>query len=73
MNYFIGNIRDEDRTKFQPVIVPKGLQQQVMSLNHESAFDGHLGQRRQKLEYSSPSFGQDYARISLGSTVFMTE
>ena len=28
------------------LVVPKGLQQQVMSVNHESAFSGHLGVKK---------------------------
>ena len=35
-----------------------------MSVNHESAFSRNQGQRRQKLEYSQTSFGQDWARTS---------
>ena len=49
---------------FNQLVVPKELRRQVMSVNHESAFSGHLGQRRQKSEYSRTSFGQDYARTS---------
>ena len=53
---------------FNQLVVPKELRRQVMSVNHESAFSGHLqGQRRQKSEYSRTSFGQDYARTSSGS------
>ena len=28
------------------LVVPKGLRQQVMSVNHESAFSGHLGVKK---------------------------
>ena len=52
---------------FNQLVVPKELRRQVMSVNHESAFSLHLGQRRQKSEYSRTSFGQDYARTSSGS------
>ena len=41
------------------VVAPKGLRQQVMSVNHESVFGGQPGERRQKLAYSRTSFGQD--------------
>ena len=47
------------------LVVPKGLRQQVMSVNHKSAFNGHLGAKKQKLEYFQTSFDQDYARTSL--------
>ena len=56
--------RDEDGKKFKP----KRFQQQVMSVNHESEFSGHLGAKKQ-LEYFQTSFGQDYARMSLDSAV----
>ena len=51
------------------LVVPKGLQRQVMSVNHESVFGGHLRARRQKFEYSRTSFGQDYVWTSLGFAV----
>ena len=47
------------------LVVPKGLQQQVMSVNHESEFSVCL----QKLEYSQTSCGQDCARTSLDCDV----
>ena len=31
---------------FYQLVVPKGLQRQVMSVNHESAFRGHLGAKK---------------------------
>ena len=40
MDYFIRNIK---RRSSNQLVVPKGLRQQVMSVNHESAFSGHLG------------------------------
>ena len=52
------------------LVVPKGLQQQVMTVNHESAFSGHLGAKKmqrskEELEYSRTSSSQDYATVSL--------
>ena len=47
----------------------KGIRQQVISVNHESAFSGHLGAKKQKLEYSKTSFDQDYTRTSLDSAI----
>ena len=54
---------------FIQLVIPKELRRQVMSVNHESAFSGHLGQRKQKSEYSRTSFGQDYVRTSSGFVV----
>ena len=59
--------RGKDGTKFNQLVVNKGLRQQVMSVDQESAFSGPLGAK--KLEYSRTTFGQDYARTSLDSDV----
>ena len=32
--------------KFKPVVVPKGLRQQVMSVNYKSVFSGLLGAKK---------------------------
>ena len=54
---------------FNQLVVPKELRRQVMSVNHESAISGHLGQSRQKSEYSQTSFGQRYSRTSSGFAI----
>ena len=50
------------------LVVSKWLRQQVMSVNHESAFSGHLGAKMTEVRiYTRTSFGQDYARMTLDS------
>ena len=51
---------------FNQLILPKGLQQQVMSVNHDSAFSGHPRAKKTEVKCSRTSSGQDYARTSLG-------
>ena len=45
------------------LVVPKGLRQQVMSMNHESAFSGHLGAKKTEvrilLNFFWPGLRQD--------------
>ena len=50
------------------LVIPKELRRQVMSVNHESAFSGHLGAKKTEVN-SRTSFGQDYARTSSGFVV----
>ena len=51
------------------LVVPKGLRQQVMFVNHESAFSGHLGAKKTEVRILRTSLGQGYARTSLDSAV----
>ena len=63
MDYFIGNIK---KTSNQ-LVVPKGLRQQVMFVNHESAFSGHLGAKKTEvgihLNFFWPGRCQDVIRF----------
>ena len=49
------------------LVVPKGLQQQVMSVNHESAFSGHLGVKKTEVRtlpnFFWPGLHQDVIRF----------
>ena len=49
------------------LVVPKGLRQQVMSMNHESAFRGHLGAKKTEVRIISnfflPGLRQDVIRF----------
>ena len=49
------------------LVIPKGLQQHMMSVNHESAFSGHLGAKKTEVRILPNFFGQDYGRASLDS------
>ena len=51
------------------LLVPKGLRQQVMSVNHESEFSGHLGAKKTEVRLLPNFFGQKYARTSLDSAI----
>ena len=51
------------------LVVPKGLRQQVMSLNHKSAFSGHPGATKTEVRILPNFFDQNYANMSLGSAV----
>ena len=51
------------------LVAPKGLRQQVMSVNHKSGFSGHLGAKKTEVRILRTSFGQDYTRTSLDSAV----
>ena len=46
------------------LVVPKGLRQQVMSVNHESAFIGHLGAKKTEVKtlpnFFWPGMRQDF-------------
>ena len=47
MDYFIKRHQETKTGKSSnQLVVPKGLRQQVMSVNHESAFSGHLGAKK---------------------------
>ena len=50
------------------LVVPKGPQQRVMSVNNESVFSGHLGAKITEVRIL-PNFSQDYARMLLDSAV----
>ena len=54
---------------FNQLVVPKELRRQVMSVNHESAFSGHLGAKKTEVRILPTSFGQDYARTSSGFVI----
>ena len=49
------------------LVVPKGLRQQVLSVNHESAFSGHLGAKKTEvrilLNFFWPGLCQDIIRF----------
>ena len=49
------------------LVVPKGLRQQVMSVNHESAFSGHLGAKKTEVRmlpnFFWPGLRQDVIRF----------
>ena len=52
------------------LVVPKGIRQPAMSVNHEPAFSGHLGAQETEVRIEvRTSFGQDYARTLLDSAV----
>ena len=44
------------RRSSNQLVVPKGLRQQVMSVNHESAFSGHLGAKKTEVRILPNSF-----------------
>ena len=46
------------RRSFNQLVVPKGLRRQVMSVNHESAFSGHLGAKKTEVRMLSNFFWQ---------------
>ena len=68
MDYFIGNIkrRKQRRRSSNQLVVPKGLRQQVMSMNHES-FSGHLGAKKTEVtilpNFFWPGLYQDVIRF----------
>ena len=49
------------------LVVPKGLRQHVMSMNHKSAFSGHLGAKKTEVRilpnFFSPGLRQDVIRF----------
>ena len=54
---------------FNQLVVPKELRRQVMSVNHESAFSGHLDAKKTEVRtlpnFFWPGLRQDVIRISL--------
>ena len=69
MDYFIGNIkrRKQRRRSSNQLVVPKGLRPEVMSMNHESAFSGHLGAKKTEVtilpNFFWPGLYQDVIRF----------
>ena len=55
------------------LVMPKNLQRQVMSVNHESAFSGHLGAKKTEvrilLNFFWPGLSQDIIRFDLSCDV----
>ena len=55
------------RRSSKQLVVAKGLQQQVMSVNHESAFSGHLGMKKTEVRilpnFYWPGLRQDVIRF----------
>ena len=51
---------------FNQLVIPKEISRQVTSVNHESAFSGHLGAKKTEVRILPNFFGQDYARTSSG-------
>ena len=50
-------------------VIPKGFQQQVMSVNHESVFSAHLRAKKTECRILPNFFCPDYARTSLDSAI----
>ena len=65
MDHFIGNIKAG--RSLNQLVVPKGIRQQVMSVNHELAFSGHLGAKKTEVRilpnFFWPGLHQDVIRI----------
>ena len=59
--------RDKDGTKFKPVSGSQGASTKVMSVNHESAFSGHLGAKKTEVRilpnFFWPGLCQDVIRF----------
>ena len=63
--------RNHQETKMRrsasQLVVPKVLRQQVMSVNHESAFIGHLGAKKTEVKilpnFFWPGMHQDFIRF----------
>ena len=60
-------VKRQDGKKPNKLVVPKGLQQQVISVNYESAFRGHLGAKQTEvrilMNFFWPGLRQDVIRF----------
>ena len=74
-NGLLSRKHEETKTgrSFNQLFVPKGLQRQVMSVNHELAFSGHLGAKKREVRilpnFFWPELRQDVIRFYHSSHV----
>ena len=75
MNGLVYQKHQEKKTgrSFKQLFVSKGLRKQVMSINHESAFSGHLGAKQTEVKilmnFFWPGLRQDIIRFFCFCTV----
>ena len=67
MDCFTGSIKKGEGPSFNQLVVPNGLRRQVMFVNHESAFSGHLWVKKTEVRippnFFWPGLCQDVIRF----------